>query len=407
MRVRESLTWRLQVSPAARWSMFLAAKVFESMTESPQARAANFVKYNEWIRRFEEKMNSVPMHGLTSSQVQNYLSERLEVTLFKLRMTNSLNTYQLLQSQAQAFLQIVFSDPTFWPSVYYDSAGVSLAHVLASTRYEVTHFALLDMMCSMAYGLPQVIEYDTSAPPLEAHFHSVEWVHGCPVELQMIIVKINSLCNWNQIGPVPDWQSVEQELLRWKPPISKLQEDSWKPVARLAVRESWRHALLIYLYMAVCGTTSDDPRVASSVKQVFQIIDTVKHKPQPIANLHAGAYTPNEKQRAIAREQLSTSVRIGSWLLSGSDLVVVLDHLWHGAAANGRPIRWSDYPEEGSGGEVIGWPMRGVKVEGDKGSGWLAGIGADDALLMMVIEGMDPVTFEDLEMLTRVGEVGA
>ncbi|KAG8687006.1 hypothetical protein FRC09_013792 [Ceratobasidium sp. 395] len=70
-------------------------------------------------------------------------------------------------------------------------------------------------------------------------------------------------------------------------------------------------------------------------------------------------------------------------------------------------LRVIDEPEEGGGGEVIGWPVRGVKVEGDKGSGWLAGVGADDALLMMVIEGMDPVTFEDLEMLTRVGEVGA
>ncbi|KAG8739503.1 hypothetical protein FRC10_005566 [Ceratobasidium sp. 414] len=70
-------------------------------------------------------------------------------------------------------------------------------------------------------------------------------------------------------------------------------------------------------------------------------------------------------------------------------------------------LRVIDEPEEGGCGEVIGWPVRGVKVEGEKGAGWLAGIGADDALLMMVIEGMDPVTFEDLEVLTRVGEVGA
>lgn len=31
------------------------------------------------------------------------------------------------------------------------------------------------------------------------------------------------------------------------------------------------------------------------------------------------------------------------WLFHGADFVPVLDHLWHGAAANGRPIRWSDY----------------------------------------------------------------
>ncbi|CAE6473713.1 unnamed protein product [Rhizoctonia solani] len=55
----------------------------------------------------------------------------------------------------------------------------------------------------------------------------------------------------------------------------------------------------------------------------------------------------------------------------------------------------------------VGWPVRGGKLEGAKGSGWLSGIGSDDALMMMSIEGLDNVLFEDLEMLTRVGEVGA
>lgn len=29
--------------------------------------------------------------------------------------------------------------------------------------------------------------------------------------------------------------------------------------------------------------------------------------------------------------------------MRGVDFVPVLDHLWHGAAVNGRPIKWSDY----------------------------------------------------------------
>ncbi|KAG8739504.1 hypothetical protein FRC10_005567, partial [Ceratobasidium sp. 414] len=249
MRSRESLSWRLQVSPAARWSMFIAAKVFQSMVEPPQVRAAKFTKYHDWIKRFEEKMDAVPLHSFTSAEVQNRLGERLEIMLFKLRTLNSINTYQLLRDQAPTFLQIVFSDPTLWPSTY-DSIKVSLAHILASTRYEITHFALLDMMCSMAYGLPQVIDYDTSVPPLKANVNPVEWIHGCPVELQTVIVKINSLCNWNQIGPAPDWQCLEQELHDWRPPTCKVsEEESWRVVAQLAVRESWRHTLLIYLYM--------------------------------------------------------------------------------------------------------------------------------------------------------------
>ncbi|QRV82564.1 Fungal specific transcription factor domain [Ceratobasidium sp. AG-Ba] len=302
IRVRESMSWRLQISPAARWSMFLAAKVFEGMTENSQTPTVRFAKYYDWIDRLEKHLDSVPWDGFTEIQVSHRLAEKLELNLFKLRTTNSINTYQLLQRHAPSFLRIVSSDPAFWSDTC-PPTKVSLAHVLASERYEVTHFALLDMMCALSYGLPQ------------------------------------------------DWYRVERELLDWKPSTRSVPgEEGWKAIARLAVRESWRHALLIYLYMGVCGVKSDDPRVRSSVKQVFQIIDTVKEKPQPITHLHfstqyliAGAYTPNEKQRATAREELSISIKTGTWLLNGSDFVPVLDHLWHGAAAGGRAIQWSDY----------------------------------------------------------------
>lgn len=70
-------------------------------------------------------------------------------------------------------------------------------------------------------------------------------------------------------------------------------------------------------------------------------------------------------------------------------------------------LRVIDEPVEGGTGEIVGWPVRGAKVEGGKSAGWLAGVGAEDAFVMMVIEGMDSVTFEDLEVLTRMGEVGA
>ncbi|QRV96566.1 Fungal specific transcription factor domain [Ceratobasidium sp. AG-Ba] len=303
IRVRESMSWRLQVSPTARWSMFIASKVFEGMTESSHTRAIKFAKYYDWIDRLEKRLDSAPWDGLTEAQICDRLAEQLELNLFRLRTTSSINTYRLLQRHAPSFLKIVSSDPSFW-SETCPPTKVSLAHVLASERYEITHFALLDMMCALSYGLPQVIEHH-----------------------------------------------VERELLDWKPSTRCISgEEGWKAIARLAVRESWRHALLIYLYMSICGVKSDDPRVRSSVKQIFQIIDTVREKPQPITRLHfstqyliAGVCTPNEKQRAAAREELSISIKTGTWLLNGSDFVPVLDHLWHGAAADGRAIQWSDY----------------------------------------------------------------
>ncbi|KAG8743863.1 hypothetical protein FRC12_014946 [Ceratobasidium sp. 428] len=210
---------------------------------------------------------------------------------------------------------------------------------------------MLDVMCSMMYGLPQVVDYDTSLPPLDAGVHPAELVHGCPPELQLILADINTRSAWKQIGPILDWYTIERRLREWQPCLQTSKgEDSWKLVARLAVQESWRHTLLTYLYMAVCGAKSNEARVETSVRQVFQIINTVKHEIQPVTKAHfflqyliAGAFTPNERYRALARERLSDGIETKVWLMNMSGFVPVLDHLWHGAAANGRPVRWSDY----------------------------------------------------------------
>jgi hypothetical protein len=58
--------------------------------------------------------------------------------------------------------------------------------------------------------------------------------------------------------------------------------------------------------------------------------------------IQAGACTRSEKQQALVREQLACASETRFWLLRSPEFPV-LDHLWHGAAAEGRPIKWSDY----------------------------------------------------------------
>lgn len=50
---------------------------------------------------------------------------------------------------------------------------------------------------------------------------------------------------------VDDWQQIERRLMSWQARLSyQLQvPESWKSVAWLAVQESWRQTLLIYLYL--------------------------------------------------------------------------------------------------------------------------------------------------------------
>ncbi|KAG9082201.1 hypothetical protein FS749_007037 [Ceratobasidium sp. UAMH 11750] len=160
------------------------------------------------------------------------------------------STYQLLRDTAPTFLQLVFAEPTLWPDPAHFSS-LSLAHVLNSTNYELSRFTLLDALHSMAFGLPQVIEYDTSVPPLHRGVWPSEWVHGCPIDLQFALVEINKRCNTRiRVAPEPDWRPIEHRIKYWRPFAQPLPcNDSWKTIATLAVQESWRHTLLIYLYM--------------------------------------------------------------------------------------------------------------------------------------------------------------
>jgi hypothetical protein len=279
-----------------------------------------------------------------------------------------------------------------WPHPYapfYSPTKISVAHALASKCYELAQFVLMDTVCAMIYGLPQIVDYDTSTPVFKTSVYPVQWLHGCPPELQIAFVEINQqFAQRSVLGPEQDWTDIEKRLWEWETPLDTVPErDSCKVVARLAVQESWRHALLVYLYMvrcficmdireydliflhlcqAVCGVTSYDPRVQFSVQQIFSLIKSIKLEkrtmvnveffiqhmivslpPSPVprarsSQMKAGACTHLETQRLIVHDRLTMSSN-DMWIFRGSDYALILDHLWHGAAANGRPIRWNDY----------------------------------------------------------------
>ncbi|KAJ1305330.1 hypothetical protein OPQ81_000347 [Rhizoctonia solani] len=73
--------------------------------------------------------------------------------------------------------------------------------------------------------------------------------------------------DWNEI------ERIEQWLLAWQ---SRSGEhtfaESWMMIAWYAVQESWRLALLVYLYLAVYNASSDDPRIIPHVKQILQVV---------------------------------------------------------------------------------------------------------------------------------------
>ncbi|CAE6435697.1 unnamed protein product, partial [Rhizoctonia solani] len=136
-----------------------------------------------------------------------------------------------------------------------------------------------------------------------------------------------------------DWREIEYALVHWETQVLRNNSvwESWMAIAWLAVQESWRLALLAYLYL-------------TCITQILQVVGTVKKHESPDINvpfliqyLIVGICARSEKQRKITRNKFSNVTETKFWMIRSENFVPVLDHLWHGAGSGGRPVTWADY----------------------------------------------------------------
>ncbi|CAE6436386.1 unnamed protein product [Rhizoctonia solani] len=304
--------------------------------------------HNLWIEHIESTLKHVLSYDTTSNGAQKRRSEWLCISLLKTMIISGASTYQVLRSITPVFLQVVFSDPTLWPREC-DPACIPLSSILCSQEHMLAYFAFIDCACAMTLGLPQQLEYDTTIYPWSGRSSSHQWAHGSPAEFQLVLADINA-CR-DKSPNARDWREIERWLLTWQSQTGvHIFTESWMTVAWYAVQESWRLALLAYLYMAVCGASSDDLRIQPCIKHMLQVVGTVKKRKSTGAEvsflvqyLIAGICARTEAHRALVRNKLTDHKEPKFWIMRASDFVPVLDHLWHGAGAGGRPVNWSDY----------------------------------------------------------------
>ncbi|CAE7188532.1 unnamed protein product [Rhizoctonia solani] len=285
--------------------------------------------------------------GSHSLEVQSCRRDWIYVSLMRSLVIHSSDVYRVLKSVTPAFLELAFSNPALWPSGS-NLAYIPLANVLTiESSHELVYFTLIDCTYSMAFGVPQLVEYDTTVYPSPGS-SSHQWAHGCPAEFQVALTEINA-CR-DSSPSARGWNEIERWLIGWQSRFGEYMfTESWMTIGWYAVQESWRLALLVYLYLAVCDIPSDDPRIQVHVKQLLQVLGTIKKRgtegnvPFFIHYLIVGICARSEAHRQAVRQKLSVPKETRIWLTRASDFVPVLDHLWHGAGAHGHPVRWSDY----------------------------------------------------------------
>ncbi|CAE6506785.1 unnamed protein product [Rhizoctonia solani] len=354
---RDKLTVRLQESSLTHWSMYIGARIFQTLTKDGNRADLRFLM--SCVRRMDEHVCLESARDGTLTGALHALSGGLELVFLDFMTANTHAGYQLFKKLAPTFLRAAQTLPS-----YNQSEKVSLAEAFTSPHFEIGRFVFVDAVSSLIFGHSPLIDYDTSTPFVRpdldcngypGSIHPTEWINGSPLELTSLIVKISL---WRAKNPgvrcAPDeaWKALEAEAWAWAPRVSSpvSTNEPSQMVVRMAVQEGWRHTGLIYLYMGMCGCMSDDPRVQTSVRQILQLLqilqpDLTTRSHYFIPCLVASVCTPSEKHRAELRNAFVKVEKSLPWLFRAMDYKSLVDHLWHGAAAGGNPVRWEDFIE--------------------------------------------------------------
>ncbi|CAE6472980.1 unnamed protein product [Rhizoctonia solani] len=352
---RQKLIVRLQESNLTHWSMYIGARIFQALMKYGKRADLRFLE--KCVQRMGEHVCSQTTRDGSLTGALHALSGGLELVFLDYMTSNSRSGYQLFKQLVPSFIRAAETLPS-----YLCSQKISLVEAFTSTNYELGRFVFIDAVTSFILGVAPTIAYDTTMPvvrtPIECNglpgsIHPTEWMHGSPIELTALIIKISL---WRakhpdiQCAPESTWKPLEIEAWAWAPRVASpgaLNEPN-QMVIRMAVQEGWRHAGLIYLYMGMCGCMSDDPRVQASVRQIVQLLqilqpDLTTRSHYFIPCLIASICTPSEKHRTELRNAFVKVEEHLPWLFRALDYRNLVDHLWHGAAAGGKPVRWEDY----------------------------------------------------------------
>ncbi|CUA71982.1 Adhesion and hyphal regulator 1 [Rhizoctonia solani] len=295
--------------------------------------------------------NTIISPDMNVEEIAELFNCLLSLVLGLLQIVNTPVAHSVLRKAVPFFLALAAKYPEMWA----DDLSISIRHAFSGLRFQFSHFAFLDTVTALVFGTIPLIHYDTNFCPILQPPKSfyIEWAHGCSSIVIVLLARVNSwraarLADPMHPTPTLEEQQQFQDCLReWNPTIEYGDEPAFV-MGRLAVQETWRHAVLIYMYMGMCGADTADPRVEASVRQVAQLSATIEtdhplETHMTIPCIIAAAAARKEKHRAILRKKVVVSRGDRVCLIRGADFALVLDHLWHGAAAGGYPTTWQDY----------------------------------------------------------------
>ncbi|KAH7345547.1 hypothetical protein B0J17DRAFT_42801 [Rhizoctonia solani] len=254
-------------------------------------------------------------------------------------------TVTLRQEAAPLFRQLC-SDPPEAPIDLYSL----LQHPLGC----LWRYAYIDILFSVTSDMPTLFRYEVSIPSIQrSNTYGasqgdgiIQWLHGIPNQLVLLFAHMKSL---QGDGLTPDGDTVVslERAIHELPPFDGSSSDRFLAIIRSVVQECWRQAALIYLYMAVCGDSSDTPRVKEAFRRHMRLLNgtTPGRLPDEFLLVTLQLISPaaqRQRDREVLKQRTLGLYTRDRTHVATSSFLFVMGDIWARADAEDRPIMWSD-----------------------------------------------------------------
>ncbi|CAE6397341.1 unnamed protein product [Rhizoctonia solani] len=207
-------------------------------------------------------------------------------------------------------------------------------------------YAYVDILLGGLTGFPMTFRYYASPALEEPQFEtSAHWIVGVPDRLIVLFARMHALREDGSL-PSPELVSeLEGVIRRFKPVLSE-STNSFLCVTRMMVQECWRQVAYIYLYMGVCGESSEGYHVKRAMKQFMTLVKGTKPGRFPDEYLGITYMMVAPAARLPQDRQILISRLVGQYgrnRESGiADNLKIIEDYWARAGAEARPVVWSD-----------------------------------------------------------------
>ncbi|CAE6410997.1 unnamed protein product [Rhizoctonia solani] len=341
--------------------------ICRSLTPDPntQSNALSFVlqSYSSWVNfaTFEP----LKVAGIIREGVIMQFASSPEVRTRTCLIANVIEREKDMQNALRLILIQRYSCPLFSVIALMEAAApifrracpeppeklVNLPNILTSPGLNLQHFAATDVLISITTARPMFFKYDVECNPevfsrlVEGHY-GLQWLHGAPDRFIVLLAWINALFEDHGRNVDPRYVTeIESQVQEAK--IKLFSADPIVLILRFAVQECWRQTVYVYLYMTLCGSWSDDPRVTRAVRAFTNIVNGVEPGRNPdsflfIPMMVVGAFAYRERDRNVIRQRMMGLRECTNPNAAGYDCLEVLEDIWRRTQAENRPAVWLD-----------------------------------------------------------------